>query len=227
MMVSVSVKWGKVALKIELQNPHEYYIAELKQELYCLTEVLPERQKLIFKGKNFKDDTPLSEYIPDFKKHSEQESAAADAQASEGGHADGTGPSLNFGPIMMMGPKESDLEAILNPPEVDDVIDDFDVGSQDEAGVFQIKPDDMRKCERRIAQAERVIEVRNRGRNDPKSGLASPNHTANLSGLVLGCIEAEFFKWVLILQHFSSSTHFAACVQIYKICTFLYRLSRF
>ena len=28
-------------------------------------------------------------------------------------------------------------------------------------------------------------------RNDPKSGLVSPNHTANLSGLVLGCIEAD------------------------------------
>ena len=28
----------------------------------------------------------------------------------------------------------------------------------------------------------------------PKSGLASSDHVANLSGLVLGCIEADFFN---------------------------------
>ena len=33
-----------------------------------------------------------------------------------------------------------------------------------------------------------------RDRNDPASGLASPNPTANLSGLVLGCIEVNFFN---------------------------------
>ena len=32
-----------------------------------------------------------------------------------------------------------------------------------------------------------------RDRNDPKSGLESPNHAANLPGLVLGCIEADWF----------------------------------
>ena len=31
-------------------------------------------------------------------------------------------------------------------------------------------------------------------RNDPRVGLASPNHTANLSGLVLGCMEADVCK---------------------------------
>ena len=33
-----------------------------------------------------------------------------------------------------------------------------------------------------------------RGGNDPKSGLANPNHTGNLSGLVFGGIEADFCK---------------------------------
>ena len=32
-----------------------------------------------------------------------------------------------------------------------------------------------------------------RDRNDSNSGLAGPNHTANLSGLVLGFIEADLF----------------------------------
>ena len=31
-------------------------------------------------------------------------------------------------------------------------------------------------------------------KQDPQSALASPNRTANLSGLVLGCIEAVFWK---------------------------------
>ena len=34
-------------------------------------------------------------------------------------------------------------------------------------------------------------EVPARGRNDCESGLASPDHTANLSELVLGCFEAD------------------------------------
>ena len=38
------------------------------------------------------------------------------------------------------------------------------------------------------------VQVASRARNDPKSGLASPNPSANLSGLVFGCIEAKFCK---------------------------------
>ena len=44
-----------------------------------------------------------------------------------------------------------------------------------------------------------------RDSNDPKSGLASPNHTKHLSGLVLGSIEADFWKWILISQNFAKS----------------------
>ena len=36
-----------------------------------------------------------------------------------------------------------------------------------------------------------AAEMRRQDRNDPKSMLASPNHTANLSGLVVGSIEAD------------------------------------
>ena len=40
------------------------------------------------------------------------------------------------------------------------------------------------------------------GGDDPESGFASPDHTANLSGLVLGCIEAESYRCIISLQHF-------------------------
>ena len=45
--------------------------------------------------------------------------------------------------------------------------------------------------------------------NDSKSQLASPNHTANLSMLVFGCIENGSSKQVLIWQHY---------FEIYKVC---------
>ena len=40
--------------------------------------------------------------------------------------------------------------------------------------------------------SERRFGVAAAGTNNPKSDLASPNHTANLSGLDLGCNEADF-----------------------------------
>ena len=55
------------------------------------------------------------------------------------------------------------------------------------------------RCRSKQKEGESSRELRF---NDPKSGLASPNHTANLSGLVLGCIETEFCKsnlfWLLL-----------------------------
>ena len=46
--------------------------------------------------------------------------------------------------------------------------------------------------------------------NNPKPGLASPNHTANLSGLVLSCIEADFCKQLDI------QTFFVSCLQHFQ-----------
>ena len=37
--------------------------------------------------------------------------------------------------------------------------------------------------------------------NDPKSRLASLDHAANVSGLVLGCIKADFCKQIIV-RHF-------------------------
>ena len=42
--------------------------------------------------------------------------------------------------------------------------------------------------------------VQTRGRNDPNSGLASPNHTKSVPGLLLGEIEAVFRKSILIFR---------------------------
>ena len=46
----------------------------------------------------------------------------------------------------------------------------------------------------RHASGYTAVAQLSRDRNDPKSGLASPNHTANLSGLVLSCTEADLCK---------------------------------
>ena len=56
------------------------------------------------------------------------------------------------------------------------------------------------------------ISLAARDSNDPKSGLAKPNHsnhTAKLSGPDLGCIEADFCNQMFILHQFSRSTRFA------------------
>jgi len=44
---------------------------------------------------------------------------------------------------------------------------------------------------------------RRKKRNDPKSGLASPNHTTTLTAPVLGCIEIKFCNQRFFVQHVS------------------------
>lgn len=64
----------------------------------------------------------------------------------------------------------------------------------------------------RHASGYTAVAQLSRDRNDPKSGLASPNHTANLLGPVLRFIDTDISK---------QNIHFAACLPIYKICTLL------
>ena len=65
------------------------------------------------------------------------------------------------------------------------------------------------------------IPARRRTENDSKSGLANPNHTANVLGLVLGFIKAELCDKMFILRYLK------LCVKIHKMCTLLlFRLSR-
>ena len=65
---------------------------------------------------------------------------------------------------------------------------------------------------RRMQKVWICITAKHQGRkNDPKSGLASPDYSGNLSGLVLGCSDADFWK---------SKIFFAA---LFKICAPLHR----
>ena len=51
-----------------------------------------------------------------------------------------------------------------------------------------------------------------RDRNDPKAGLASPKHTSNLSGLVLGFTKADFLQ---LNNHFPA---FSRCIRSAGFC---------
>lgn len=59
---------------------------------------------------------------------------------------------------MMLGSLEKDLESILNPPEVDEVADDFD-DEEEEDAPFSISENDMAKIRKRVACANEYIEV--------------------------------------------------------------------
>ena len=58
------------------------------------------------------------------------------------------------------------------------------------------QPQKVRTTGSSVFPAARTIDSRRRftssGRDDPKSVLASPDHAANLSALIVGCMEANF-----------------------------------
>ena len=66
--------------------------------------------------------------------------------------------------------------------------------------------DSVKKCLASDEMFSCSFNVSFRHRNDTRSGLASPNRTATLSGPVIGCVEVNVCKQVLMLQHFSIST---------------------
>ena len=51
------------------------------------------------------------------------------------------------------------------------------------------------------ATLSRVVSVSGENENGPNSRLASLNHTVNLSGLVLGCIKADYCEWNIELKN--------------------------
>ena len=57
--------------------------------------------------------------------------------------------------------------------------------------------------------------MQRRARNEPKSGIANPNLTANLSGPDLACIEADVCNQILAFT-------VAGFLEIYTICTLLH-----
>ena len=54
-MIKISVKWGKELFK-EVEWEDSELVLDLKVKLYTLTNVLPEKKKLIYKGTVLKDD---------------------------------------------------------------------------------------------------------------------------------------------------------------------------
>ena len=51
----LTIKWGKNTLDIETSSSDT--LETFKAQLYSLTSVLPEKQKLMYKGKFLKEDT--------------------------------------------------------------------------------------------------------------------------------------------------------------------------
>ncbi len=58
-MVQVSVKWGKEAHNVEVDTNLPGLV--FKNQIYSLTGVPPERQKIMVKGGMLKDDADLSQ----------------------------------------------------------------------------------------------------------------------------------------------------------------------
>lgn len=123
--MDLNVKWGKLAVTLPIESPHEFRVGELKQELLLLTEVIPARQKLLAKGRTLKDD----DFVSDIKGNC----------------------------VILLGSRESDLQAIMAPPDVEDlVVDDLDGENNGTNGT----PDDLKKIERRLKVVDSIIEIR-------------------------------------------------------------------
>ena len=52
--IHVNIKWGKSALAVD--TPSSETLESLRAQLYSLTSVLPDKQKLMYKGKFLKED---------------------------------------------------------------------------------------------------------------------------------------------------------------------------
>lgn len=54
--ITVNIKWGRETFKeVEVNTDEDPLV--FKAQLYALTGVIPERQKVMFKGSSLKDDT--------------------------------------------------------------------------------------------------------------------------------------------------------------------------
>ncbi len=82
----VTVKWRSKEFIFDPIDP-TITIQELKSELFCLSDVKPERQKLLAKGKNLQDAVTIEE-----------------------------SGLLAIPKVMMMGSTEEELEQYLTPP---------------------------------------------------------------------------------------------------------------
>lgn len=129
------VKWSGNEYKIELDE--SFTVLNLKNEIKKVTGVLPERQKLMglkFKGKSPSDDILL-----------------ADMKLK---------PNTK---IMMMGTREEELDKVKEPPpDLPEVINDFDI--EDEEIAIENREEYLAKIEKRIKDYK--IEIL----NEPRPG---------------------------------------------------------
>lgn len=87
---TLQVKWKSEVFEVEVPtNLASFFVDELKQELFALTEVLPHRQKLVFKGKTLKDEDAVSKYLPE--------------------SVPGSGGTIKVPAIMLLGSREQDV----------------------------------------------------------------------------------------------------------------------
>ncbi|KAF6032568.1 UBLCP1 [Bugula neritina] len=120
----VTVKWSGKEYNISNAD-QDITVLELKELIFKETGVKPERQKLLglkCKGKPAKDDNKLSD---------------TNATSTK---------------IMMMGTKEADIESAIKPPDVmPQVVDDFDIGDEEEVAV-ENREEYLAKISRRVKE---------------------------------------------------------------------------
>ena len=135
------IKWNGTDFKItNLLETHT--VNDLKNELVKLTNVLPERQKLLGlktnAGQNAGNDTLLGElkYKPGTR-------------------------------ILMMGTVEAKIESVNKKPEnLPEVVDDFDVDKNDEEILLQNREENLAKINRRVKELK--VNIMNPPRENKK-----------------------------------------------------------
>nr|XP_039262618.1 ubiquitin-like domain-containing CTD phosphatase 1 [Styela clava] len=135
MALSVKLKWSGSLYDLEVDPGMK--VSDLKEMVKEKTGVLPQRQKLLnlkHKGKPAGDEMKLEELKLKQKMT-----------------------------IMMMGTREENLEDVLVPPDVGEIIDDFDIDDEVEIKLHN-RSEHLAKIERRVREYEL------KKLNDPRPG---------------------------------------------------------
>ena len=150
---TLEVKWKGEVLLVDVGLINEICVAEVKHELFSLTEVLPERQKLLMKGKTWSDDATLDFYVKDLY---EKETAKMPTKLTE----DTSSTTVRLGVLTMLGSREADLAFVVeSSSDIADDFDDDDDSKAEESGT--IPPQDLLKIQKRVERPDDYIEVVN------------------------------------------------------------------
>ncbi|CAD7936118.1 unnamed protein product [Amoebophrya sp. A120] len=200
----LQVKWKKEVYDIEIGHDlHVYMVEELKHELFSLTEILPHRQKLVYKGKTIKEEElepaaslqsgprkkPLSLAVY-FLSLVPKEEMKTDG--TPGGETAAGAKILNpSSPVMLLGSPETEINAMMDVfndlASSTDTLDDFeDDDFDDEANnnyssstVFQpvLSETDDAKIAKRVARGKDYIEIVNPPRPGKKLLMLDIDYT--------------------------------------------------